>query len=119
MGGSAVIDKAGTLTLIAALGLCVVLAVALWWQSGTVADLEIDNARLSASVSALTAARDQARSAEVAAAALAETQRRRAVAFQMQKDNVLLKQYGGCADAAIDPDLLRDIGGVRVVPSAR
>jgi len=99
--------------LIAALAL---LCAALGWiayRETTLASLEAHNASLTASVASLTVARDQAQAAEVAAAELAEVQRRRAVAFQLVKENVLAKTYGGCADALIDPELLLDLSGLR------
>jgi len=98
------------------------LCGALGWlmlQSRTIATLEADNASLTRSVAALTRGAEQSAAALSAAADLAEDQRRRALAFEMQRDNVLTKQYGGCADAAIDPDLLRDIGRMRLVPAPR
>lgn len=103
--------------LIAALvALCAALGW-LWVQSGTIVRLQGDNDRLEASVTVLELSRAQALAAQKAADALAETQRRRAVAFQLQIENVLTTKYGGCADAAIDPDLLRDLGGVRLAPA--
>lgn len=85
----------------------------LWWQSGTIDRLQSDKARLEASVAVLELSRAQALAAQAAADKLAETQRRRAVAFHLQLQNVLTTTYGGCADATIDPDLLRDLGGLR------
>lgn len=88
----------------------------LWVQSGEIATLEAENDRLTASVSALERSAKQTAQALADADALAETQRRRAVGFQLQLENVLTTTYGGCADAPIDPDLLRDLGGVPPAP---
>lgn len=103
--------------LIGSLALLCAALGRIFWQADKVSDLTAENKRLSASVSVLSEAHDQAVAAQAAAVELAEVQRRRAVAFQLVKENVLAKQYGGCADAAIDPDLLRDLGGVRLAPT--
>lgn len=106
--------------LIAALVACLGLSGVLALQSTRVARLTTERDQLAASVSALEDGVTQAAKAHAAAADLAEVQRRRATALQHQIENVLTTQYGGCADAPIDPDLLRDLsGGVRPVQAAR
>jgi hypothetical protein len=92
---------------------CLCLSVGVWWLAHVNSGLTAENDRLSASVEALRVSAAQSAAAHAVAAALAETQRQRAIVLQGQIENVLVTKYGGCADALIDPNLLSDIGGVR------
>lgn len=72
--------------LVAALLACLGLGAALWWQSGRVAGLQADKARLERSVQSLEAARAQARTAARVVQAEADRQRALAIEYEQVKD---------------------------------
>lgn len=93
-------------SLVACLGLC----GALWWQSGTVSDLEAENGRLTRSVAALTMQVDQSRLAADVAAARAARATQMTIEANATIEAIRNLQLGECADAQIDPDLAAILG---------
>ena len=92
--------------LLACLGLCGVL----WWQSGTVSDLEAENGRLARNVTALTMQADQSRLAADVAAARAARATQMTIEANETIEAIRNLQLGECADAQIDPDLAAILG---------
>ncbi|WP_372993883.1 hypothetical protein [Sulfitobacter sp.] len=92
--------------LLACLGLC----GALWWQSGTVSDLEAENGRLTRNEVSLNWARAQAREAADVAAARAGRARQMSIEANATIEEIRNLQLGECANAQIDPDLAAILG---------
>jgi cytoskeletal protein RodZ len=95
---------------VAALVACLGLSGALWWQSGTVSDLEAENSRLTRNVTALTMQADQSRLAADVAAARAARATQMTVDANAAIEAIRNLQLGECADAQIDPDLAAILG---------
>lgn len=83
----------------------VLLAVALWWQSGRVDALELENASLARSVAALDGAREQARLAAEVAKASADREREANAETSAAIERLLITDFGDCADEILDPAL--------------
>lgn len=92
--------------LLASLG----LSGALWWQSGTVSDLEAENGGLTRSVAVLTMQADQSRLSADVAAARAARATQMTIEANATIEAIRNLQLGECADAQIDPDLADHLG---------
>ena len=110
------IDKIGTMALIAALVACLGLAGALWWQSSDMDRLEADNARLERNAGVMAGQIDQARQSAAVAAAHAQRERDLNAKATATIEAIRNLKLGECADAKIDPDLA-DLLGRRDVPA--
>lgn len=116
MVGVKMIDKIGTMALIAALVACLGLAGALWWQSSDMDRLEADNARLERNANVMAGQIDQARQSAAVAAAHAQRERDLNAKASATIEAIRNLQLGECADAPLDPDLA-DLLGRRDVPT--
>ncbi len=92
--------------LLACLGLC----GALWWQSGTVSDLEAENGRLARNEVSLEWERSHVRLAADVAAARAVREAKMKIEANATIEAIRNLQLGECADAQIDPDLAAILG---------
>jgi hypothetical protein len=104
------IDKIGTMALIAALVACLALSAALWWQSAHMDRLEDDNARLTRNASVMEGQIEQARQSAAVAAAYAQRERKINAAASATIEAIRNLNLGECADAPIDPDLAAILG---------
>jgi len=95
--------------LLACLGLC----GALWLQSGRVDRLTAQKDLAEGNLAILEAREKQAVEDLAEASANAAKDRARVAAMRAQVETVLTTNYGGCADAPIDPAVLDDIGELR------
>lgn len=102
--------KATLVALCAALLACLGLAGALWWQSGTVDELTVENARLSRSLTALTEQAEQSALAREVERARADRFAARNATLTEAVEQILI---GGITDAMLDPDLAALINGLR------
>ena len=94
--------------LMACLGLCGVL----WWQSGTVSDLEAENGRLTRNVAVLGDQVAQARLAADVAAAYRTSETKRVAGATATIQAIRNLDLGECADADIDTDLADILRGL-------
>lgn len=95
---------------VGALLACLALCGALWWQSGTVSNLEAENGRMTRNEVSLKWARAQAREAADVAAARAGRARKMSFEANATIEAIRNLQLGECADAQIDPDLAVILG---------
>lgn len=102
--------KATLIALCAALLACLGLAGALWWQSGTVDGLTVENARLSRSLTALSEQAEQSALAREVERARADRFAARNATLTEAVEQILI---GGIPDAMLDPDLAALINGLR------
>lgn len=110
------IDKIGTMALIAALVACLGLSGALWWQTSAIDGLSDENARLTRNAGVMAGQIDQARQSAAVAAAHAQRERDLNAKASATIETIRNLKLGECADAPLDPDLA-DLLGRRDVPA--
>jgi len=94
----------------ALIGVCLVLAGLLWFQTYQLNGAREDNARLRANVAVLQQRAEDAELAQDVAEAYRRGAEDAARKLSVQIETALTQDFGGCADEAIDPDLLRALG---------
>ncbi|MBW4710748.1 hypothetical protein KX928_23405 [Roseobacter sp. YSTF-M11] len=97
--------------LIGALLAVIGLGAVVYFQRATVDGLRTEKARLEGNVQTLADSAAQAREAQAVAEAYRQGAEQASAVLSRQVETILTTDYGGCADAEIDPALLLDLSG--------